>query len=185
MKNLFPMLLRSTPFMILLLAMTAYAQEQKQEQGVNRGQEILLPFKQELLKALQGGMEDGPLAALNACNLHAPGIANANSHDNVIVGRSSHRLRNPDNAAPAWVAPVMKAYLDNPDNRLPQTIALGDGQTGYVEPIMLQPLCTACHGSEIAPEVLDRIHALYPADQAIGFAPGDLRGVFWTQFPAN
>ena len=63
-------------------------------------------------------------------------------------------------------------------------VPLPDNRWGYVEPITVQPLCLACHGSEIVPDVADRISELYPEDRATGFAVGDLRGVFWVEFPA-
>ena len=50
---------------------------------------------------------------------------------------------------------------------------------------MLQPLCLTCHGSELAPGVAEQISELYPEDHAIGFEAGDLRGVFWLEFPGE
>jgi len=167
--------------LIFLLPASGMAQDDRME----RGQQILLPFKQQLMKALQTGLQDGPLAALNACNLQAPGIAGANSQGRIIMGRSSHKLRNPGNAAPGWVKPVMDDYLNNPDSRDPRVLTLGNGRLGYVEPILLQSLCTTCHGTQMASPVLERIHELYPADQATGFSAGELRGVFWITFPAE
>ena len=38
--------------------------------------------------------------------------------------------------------------------------------------------CLACHGSKIAPEVSDKLKALYPKDQATGYKTGDIRGAF-------
>jgi hypothetical protein len=35
-----------------------------------------------------------------------------------------------------------------------------------------------CHGELIATDVLQKIRAVYPLDQATGFKPGDLRGAF-------
>mgnify|MGYP003340573505 CR=1 FL=1 len=39
-------------------------------------------------------------------------------------------------------------------------------------------ICTTCHGVSLKPEVSARLQQLYPADQATGFAVGDLRGAF-------
>ena len=38
--------------------------------------------------------------------------------------------------------------------------------------------CLACHGSDIEPQTAAAIRALYPDDEAVGFAVGDLRGAF-------
>ena len=100
------------------------------------------------------------------------------------MGRASHKLRNPANTAPDWVEPVLEDYLAGSAVE-PRTVSLGDGQAGYVEPIRMKGLCLACHGSDIQPAVRERIAELYPADQATGFAEGDLRGVFWVRFPAD
>ena len=48
---------------------------------------------------------------------------------------------------------------------------------------MVQPLCLSCHGSELAPDIATQITDLYPEDRAVGFEVGDLRGVFWLEFP--
>jgi hypothetical protein len=56
---------------------------------------------------------------------------------------------------------------------------------GYVEPIGIKPLCLACHGEALAPDVAARIGELYPKDRATGFTEGDLRGVFWVEYPVS
>ncbi|NNC63672.1 MAG: DUF3365 domain-containing protein, partial [Gammaproteobacteria bacterium] len=109
--------------------------------------------------------------------------AEALSRDGVRVGRASHRLRNPSNAAPDWVAPILDEYANEPSDRTPRTVSLGTDRSGYIEPIVLQPLCLTCHGDNLAPEVASRIRELYPADRAVGYQAGDLRGVFWAEFP--
>jgi hypothetical protein len=144
---------------------------------------LLVPFKQELMHALTEGMATGPESAIAACSIQAPGIAAALSVDGVRVGRTSHRLRNSANEGPEWVAPILARYLER--EARPVIVTLDDDRVGYVEPIMLAPLCTSCHGESIAPGVADAIAERYPDDEATGFAIGDLRGVFWVEFPAQ
>jgi len=155
------------------------------ESELPRGAELLTPFKQDLQQALKSGLAEGPAAAIQVCRVKAPGIADALSTGGVRMGRSSHKLRNPDNTAPDWVGPIMQAYLDDPSSRKAQAVALADNRWGYVEPIIVQPLCLTCHGSELAPAVSEQIAELYPDDQATGFEAGDLRGVFWLEFPGE
>jgi hypothetical protein len=62
-------------------------------------------------------------------------------------------------------------------------VALPGERSGYVEPIGVQPLCLTCHGESLAPDLASRIEELYPADRAVGYRVGDLRGVFWAEFP--
>jgi hypothetical protein len=49
----------------------------------------------------------------------------------------------------------------------------------YVEPIYALPQCTVCHGERLSPVIVDMLHDLYPDDDAVGFKPGDLRGLYW------
>ncbi len=163
-----------------LVAVLAQADEATEA----RAQQALGPFKKALKQALTEGMSEGPVAAIGACNTKAPGIADAHSQAGVTVGRASHRLRNPANTAPDWVQPILDAYVADEANRAPRSVALSDGRAGYVEPILVQPLCVTCHGATLAPEVAARIEQLYPDDQATGFEVGDLRGVWWVELPA-
>ena len=147
-----------------------------------RGAELLAPFKSDLKKALSSGMQEGPAAAIEVCSELAPGIAQSLSVGGVRMGRSSHRLRNPDNAPPEWLAPLIDGYASGDGEMLPQTVAIGEGRTGYAEPIIVQPLCLTCHGSEIDEGVAKQLAALYPEDRATGFSADDFRGVFWVEF---
>lgn len=147
-----------------------------------RGAELLAPFKSDLKQALMSGMQEGPAAAIEVCSELAPGIAASLSVDGVQMGRSSHKLRNPGNAAPDWLVPLIDGYASGQDELLPRSVTLGDGRTGYAEPIIVQPVCLTCHGAEIDDAVAAQIAALYPADRATGFATGDFRGVFWVEF---
>ena len=147
-----------------------------------RGAELLAPFKSDLKQALTGGMQEGPAAAIEVCSELAPGIAASLSIDGVKMGRSSHKLRNPDNVAPDWLVPLIDGYVSGGNDLAPQTVALDNGRTGYAEPIIVQPVCLACHGAELDESVAAQIAALYPEDQATGFSAGDFRGVFWVEF---
>ena len=151
----------------------------------NRGAALLEPFKQNLKAALVQGLEQGPAQAIEACRTEAPQISASLSVDGVKLGRSSHRLRNPENVAPDWATPIMESWVTVPGAREAMTVDLPDGRQGYVEPIMVQPLCLTCHGENLAPDLAARIADLYPDDQATGFAEGDFRGVFWVEYPAS
>ena len=176
-----PHLLQALFIASVLAGTSAYAQDAE----LARGAELLAPFKKNLQQALKSGLAEGPAEAIQVCRVKAPEIADALSVDGVLVGRSSHKLRNPDNTAPDWVSPIMQAYLDDPASRSPQAVELAGNRWGYVEPIIAQPLCLTCHGSELAPDISEQIAELYPEDNATGFEAGDLRGVFWLEFPGD
>lgn len=78
--------------------------------------------------------------------------------------------------------PLLAAYVDRPEDRVPRAVKLSDDLYGYVEPIVLQPVCVQCHGKTLAAEVSAQIQVLYPEDRAVGFEVGDVRGLFWLEF---
>jgi hypothetical protein len=66
-----------------------------------------------------------------------------------------------------------------------RAVDLGSRGTGYVEPIYLQPPCATCHGKAVEPRLLERIRALYPDDEAVGFRVNEFRGLFWAVVPRD
>ena len=146
-----------------------------------RGAATIAPFQRELQAALQAGLARGPVEAIDACRVRAPELAREVGGPGVEVGRTSHKLRNQANAPRDWVKPLLAAYVADPANARPQVADLGGGRFGYVEPIVVQPLCLACHGEALAEPVKERLAALYPDDHAVGFRTGDLRGLFWAE----
>ncbi len=151
----------------------------------DRGAELLRPFKDNLQAALREGLSHGPDQAIDVCRRKAPEIAKALEKDGVRMGRTSHRLRNPGNTAPPWVAGILGTYVASAEARVPRTVTLPGGRRGYTEPITTAPICLTCHGENVAPEVARRIAENYPQDQATGFREGDLRGLFWVEYPGD
>jgi protein tyrosine phosphatase (PTP) superfamily phosphohydrolase (DUF442 family) len=145
-----------------------------------RARQALAPLKQGLMTALKGAMAESPQAAVQTCRLAAPSITEGAQGETVAVGRTSHRTRNPANDPEPWMQPLLDEYLETPTQpRPPRVVELGERGTGYVEPIYLQEMCATCHGDAVDPELLGLIRERYPEDRAVGFAPGELRGLFW------
>ena len=168
---------------IVILAACSKAVPEAEVDPAEQGAALLVPFKTKLKHELVTSMQAGLDEAIATCNTAAPGIAASLSVDGVVMGRSSHKLRNPANAAPDWVALWFERYLAGQSQ--PVSVELDDGRHGYIEPIMTQPLCLTCHGQDLQPEVAEKLAQLYPEDQATGFAQGDFRGVFWVEFQAD
>jgi hypothetical protein len=166
----------------MLALVTLAAVAQAGDDPAAHGASLLAPFKAELKSALMAGMKKGPATAIEVCSQDAPGIAASLSVDGVLMGRSSHKLRNPDNAAPEWLAPIIEAYASGQGELVPVVVELEDGRHGYAEPVRVQPLCLTCHGTTVHADVADSIGTLYPNDEATGFSEGDFRGVFWVTF---
>jgi hypothetical protein len=61
-----------------------------------------------------------------------------------------------------------------------ETVVKSDGskEFHFAKPIVMQPMCVACHGSsdQISPEVKAKLSELYPNDKAVNYQPGQLRG---------
>ena len=134
----------------------------------------------KLAAALEAG---GPPAAVEVCQSIAPAEAAAASKETgVRVGRTSHKLRNPANAPPAWTKPFVAARAAEQ-----RFAAHEDGRLGVLFPIRLQKRCLACHGpaDALAEGVGEAIAKHYPDDAATGFKQGDLRGWFWVEVPAG
>jgi hypothetical protein len=153
--------------------------------AAQRAQESLGPFKKQLMGALTEALAESPVRAIEVCSVRAPAIAEAVAQEGLTMGRSSHRLRNPSNAAPEWAAPMLEAWVDQPANALPRAVWIDDDTIGYVEPIYTGAMCLTCHGEAIADSVAARIDELYAADEARGFREGDFRGIFWVTMDAG
>jgi hypothetical protein len=140
-------------------------------------------LKGALMAAMQSG---GPVAAVTACHEQAPGLHTAAGGDGWTVGRTSLKHRNPKNVADPraravltrWDAAV--AAGTDPATLEHHEVIEQDGRRTfrYMKAIPTAPLCVTCHGEAIPAPVAERIRALYPADAAIGFRAGQIRGAF-------
>lgn len=126
---------------------------------------------------------DGPAAAINVCSNEAVTIAESVGKEHgVEIGRTSFKLRNPNNAPRDWVKPFVKSRVDTP-----QQVQLENGSLGVLYPIRISVKCLMCHGGDddildaVKPELAKR----YPNDAATGFKLDDLRGWFWVEVPGG
>lgn len=140
-------------------------------------------FQQELLGVLTAAIAaDGPQGAVGICASIAPTLAARLSEESgARVRRTALKARNPMAAPDATERQVMTDWTANPldeSGRPRRRVSREGGGYRYMRAIPTMPMCLACHGETIAPEVKAAIQAHYPADQATGFAPGALRGAF-------
>jgi hypothetical protein len=152
-------------------------------------------FMQSLKGELQKGMQEGgPVNAIGVCNRTARGIANTYSARNGwSVGRTSLKVRSPDNVPDAWEeAVLLKFDQRRQDGEDPAGIEHheaveheGKKVFRYMKAIPTAELCVVCHGSDIDPLVDAQLQKLYPEDQARGYKPGDIRGAFTIIQPLN
>lgn len=159
------------------------------DQRASESRAVVKAFMGELKGQLKAGLkEGGPVKAIDVCNVKAPAIAMAQSKKHGWeVGRTSLKLRNPDNAPDAWEKSVLekfearKAAGEDPKKMEYYEAVTQDGKQvfRYMKAIpTAEKPCLACHGEKIQPAVAEALDKLYPADQARGFKAGDIRGAF-------
>ena len=174
--------------MFLLVAATASAEDEVALSA--EGKALIQKFGGALKAELVAAMEDGgPFEAISVCNVRAPEIAAAISADSGgwTISRSSHKLRNPNNAPDPYTAAAIEAFLARETsgevaaNMVKAEIVEEDGQRVFrmVKAIPTGAVCLTCHGGdEVTLDVKAALAALYPDDMAHGFKEGEMRGVF-------
>jgi hypothetical protein len=162
--------------------------------------QLMNEFKAELGAALQSG---GPAAAIEVCRTRAPGIAaKLSAQSGAEIGRTALRVRNPANEPDSYERAVLERFAreieaagatEAADGPRPVTevqiewpnLEAGGVDRFYMRAIVMQPKCLPCHGATLSPDVAKTIQQHYPADQATGFAPGQLRGAVVVRWPAG
>lgn len=135
---------------------------------------FMTALKGELMAAMKDG---GPVNAISVCNESAPEIAMAHSEMGWTISRVSDRARNQNNLADSAQLEILHKFTDT---AIHSTEEWADSTYYYYKPIRVAGMCLGCHGpaDKLAPGVSEKVAELYPEDKAVGYAPGDLRGMF-------
>ena len=202
-KNTFSSSLQFAISLAVLLSATLVSAQPgpgPNQSAMHETRDIAAAMLKELGQTLQAAMADGgPENTIGVCKTQAPEIAMKLSMKHQLkVARVGTRARNPDMGVPNdWQTQAMKQFEsrlakgDKPyDIEFIQLVKSGsyDLELRYAKPIVLQPMCTACHGTpeQISPEVKAKLDQLYPNDKAVNYKPGELRGaVVVTRLLAN
>src|SRR5688572_20595141 len=185
------------PFTFLaILAMSCSTRNEREEHSVTkpliadsiymqRGNQIVsLTFdtlRNSLLSAISSHGTDG---AIRFCNENAYPITGIYA-DSVVIRRTSLRVRNSNNKPDSLellTLNEMEGLIRSskvPDARVVRQSSRGE--IHYFKPIILQAMCLNCHGTpgvQVKNLTQTKITELYPADQAVNFKEGDLRGVW-------
>jgi hypothetical protein len=149
----------------------------------------------DLVAMLTGELQrGGPVSAIAVCADSAQVRTARHALDGISVRRVGTRVRNAANAPDSTERAVLDAFAAAiaAGRQLSDTAFTGHDASGapvvrYLRAIRLQEFCLACHGpaDAIAPDVKQVIAARYPADQATGYAVGDLRGAISVTVPAR
>ena len=182
---------RHTKLCALCLLGLSVLQAQAQDSDMlSQSRAISQAMLKELGQKLQSAMtEGGAINAIGVCNTQAPEIAGRVSAQNQVkLSRVGTRARNPVMGVPNdWQAKALAQFDaglargDKPaEMEFSETItkSAGSKEFHFAKPIVLQPMCVACHGGpeQISPEVKSKLSELYPNDKAVNYQPGQLRG---------
>lgn len=157
-----------------------------------QGMDIALTTFGVLSGQLKQAMQAGGVAhAATYCNTAAyPLVDSMSAVYGAQVRRVSQKLRNPADAPNEREAAMLAAYHERKaaGGKLgPEVRQLENGEVAFYAPILTQELCLKCHGDlggALAESDYETIKTLYPEDEAIGYAAGDLRGMWSITFPA-
>jgi uncharacterized protein DUF3365 len=184
---------------LFILAILVLACQNKTERKLNQeeNKRYLLEGKQiskntfkvlgkELKAAIKRG---GVQEALSYCNISALPITDSLSLAfDVQIRRTSLKTRNPLNKANADEEAILLLYeaqIKEGKAPEPSLKVLGNNKILYTSPIFIQPLCLNCHGtpgSTMLTKNHKTIRQLYPADAAISYTDGELRGMWSITF---
>ncbi len=137
-----------------------------------------------LTQAIDKGGPDGAIAV---CRDEAPKLAKAASEQSGwAIRRVSLRERNPKAVPDAWERAALEdfdrraAAGESPATLEKAEVVVEGGQKlqRYMRALPTQALCLSCHGAaaSLSPAVTAQLNSLYPADKAVGYRVGDIRG---------
>lgn len=145
----------------------------------------IVSMQDALLRQLHDKLsQGGPELALGACHIDPTALAQRLGRSHAFAGGfTSDRLRDAANRPRPWAAPFVRSNAGKAAREVPGFVVdLGD-RVGVLRPMAQQEICASCHGpaDRISPPVRKLLGERYPADKAVGFANGEIRGWFWVE----
>ena len=145
-------------------------------------------LKESLMKNLSEKIsKDGVVEAVSFCHLNVKPIAKAAAADRIKkyeFGRTSHKIRNADNAPQPWAEDYLKEFEGKNKGEIKMTsiiFKLDNGKRVYLRPLYVEAKCLLCHGDNVSKNIQDKIQELYPKDKALGFKLNEFRGFIWVK----
>ena len=147
-----------------------------------KGAEIAKTTQMQLGKNLKRTMKaKGPVAAVAFCNTKAmPLTAEMEQKYDAKIKRVSNKVRNEANKPNATESKIIEDYINalkNGKEIKPITKVVGE-KVHYYAPIKTGGVCLNCHGTTVAQPIDSILKIKYPNDKALGYAKGDLRGIW-------
>jgi hypothetical protein len=169
--------------------------DETRARAVERGDSAVNVLVESLVGELQAALAaGGPPGAIDFCASRAQEItaeAAARMGPGWEFKRATLRPRNPVNEPDALELEALEFFhaAEVADQDIPTSYVqrTPDGDYRYYRPLMVVPMCVACHGpaDRLHPDVQAILLERYPDDQATGYEPGDLRGVVRATIPAE
>lgn len=150
---------------------------------------IVTAMRDALMRELKEGLaRGGPATAIDSCHIDATVITQRVGRESgVAAGRTSDRLRSPLNAPKPWAAALVKEYAGRRAAGVEGFAVDLDDKVGVLRPIAQHKMCAGCHGpaDRLGAGVRQVLKDQYPADHAVGFTEGEIRGWFWVEMPKS
>ena len=166
----------------------------EREKAVEIGNAAVVKLMGELKRNLGMALKEGGFPrAIRFCAQKAQELTQKVNRELVVVKvkRVSDRYRNPADKPDTLDLKVINYFKEKlREGKLPPYYIVESEKNGervviYYKPIRVAPFCLNCHGNptRMNPEVLRILREKYPHDRALGYKPGDLRGVFKVTIP--
>lgn len=185
MKRILLSLLLAGPVASMLFSCKSPEQEMENvqlESYRKQGDSIVKHTFDTLRKVLTATMQEkGADAAVRYCNVQAVPLTALLAGENISVERVAEKTRNPANALDSLDRIQWGKYIKSISNKdsLQPIVFSKENTVHYYKPILLQAMCTTCHGDlSNKSSLVTVIDSLYPSDKARGFKEGDLRGMW-------
>lgn len=159
------------------------------DERAQKARELVQTFRDKFKVALHASLKtDGVAGSVAPYQTFAAELLTTLSEESQFeMGRTSTRLRNPDNAPDPWeqagldkFAADIKAGGDPMKMEIFEITKSREGQNlfRYMRPIVMRESCLGCHGTEVKQDVKSEIAKLYSDDKAIGYSLNEMRGAF-------
>lgn len=170
---------------LLILTSLALASE---DTFLTEAQSLAKDLKMSLMKNLSEKIsKDGPVEAVPFCHANVKPIAQGAAKERLAkyeFGRTSHKVRNVQNAPKDWALKYLKEFqgTKKTEKSRPYLIhKLEDSKRVYLEPLYVEAKCLLCHGESVSQNIKTKVQELYPQDKATGFTLGEFRGFLWVK----
>jgi hypothetical protein len=181
--------------LLLLSALSVPALAADEAALLDEARKIASAIPPKLLAVLTEEIKKGgPEGAIDVCRERAPKMAAAaTAETGWQIRRVSLKNRNPKAVPDAWERTALedfdrRAAAGEQPALLEKGEIVADGEKEvyrYVKALPTMDLCLSCHGTpdRISPAVKAKLQELYPADKAVGYELGQIRGAMTLKRP--